>query len=136
MCVFVWETFMCPFNAATGYYCSHTPIKMWFALGIPAINEIKSGVLVVLPGWHWWCSALTSSLLLLYLSSNTAVYLLCSRHLISYITSSIHSTAIMPLTPKGLFHCAACCHVFVFLNGPQYVELHKSFVESPSSLSG
>lgn len=34
-------------NAATGYYCSRTPIKMWLARGISVINEIKSGLLVV-----------------------------------------------------------------------------------------
>ena len=92
-------------NAATGYYCSQTPIKTCLARGISVINEIKSGLLVVarllvvLPGWHWRLFSLTSS----SLNSPTTQLFICSAaDVLSLTLVPQQSTAIMPLTPKGL----------------------------------
>lgn len=74
---------------------------MWLGWGISVINDVKSGLLVVagllvvIPRWHW------RHFPLLNLSFHTAVYLFSSRRLISYITTTAHSAAIIPLTPKG-----------------------------------
>lgn len=112
-----------PSNTATAFYCFQTLIKMWLAWEISVINEINSGLfvvavlLVVLPSWHWRHSSLTSSLLLFNLSYNTAVYLFSSRRLISYITTTAHSTAIMPLTPKGSLTVRHAAMSLCFLMG-------------------
>lgn len=139
MCSFTLSYTHAHNNSATGYYCSQTPIKTWVVWGISVLNEIKSGLLVVagllviLPGWHWWHFSLPSSLLLLNLSYNTAVYLLSSRRLISYITTSTQHCHYT-INTEGLFHSTACRHVFVFLNGPHNVKLHKSFMGNPSRM--
>lgn len=67
-----------------------------------------------------------------FLISSTAQMFICSAadilSLHYYInTQRCHYT----INTKGLFRGTACRHVFVFLNGPQNVELHKSLMGEP-----
>lgn len=121
-------------SSATAYYCSQTPIKMWLAWRDSVINKIKLSATCC--SWTACCSyRLTMTDSLFFLISSTAQMFICSAadilSLHYYInTQRCHYT----INTKGLFRGTACRHVFVFLNGPQNVELHKSLMGSPSSM--